>query len=98
MQPGIKVTLPKAVSADAESSDRIFITVTKNQTIYLNQQQILKSELGVELRDLLSANPERLVVIQADKDISLESTIEVIDIAKVAGAEKFMIATQKGIL
>ena len=98
VQPGIKVTLPKAVSADVDSSNRIFITVTKNQTIYLNQKQILKSELGIELRDLLSENPDKLVVIQADKDISLENTIEVIDIAKLAGAEKFMIATKKGIL
>ncbi|MBD3291258.1 biopolymer transporter ExbD [candidate division KSB1 bacterium] len=98
VQPGIKVTLPKAVSADVDSSDRIFVTVTENQVIYLNQKQVLKSELGVELRELLSEKPERLVVIQADKDISLENTIEVIDIAKLAGAERFMIATKKGIL
>ena len=38
VQPGIKVNLPKAVSSDKESNNRIFITIEKDQTIYLNQQ------------------------------------------------------------
>ena len=96
IQPGIKVNLPKAVSADVESSDRIYITITQDQTIYLNQQQILKGELGIQLKELLTKTPDKFVIIQADKNLSLEKTIEVIDIAKISGAEKFMIATQPG--
>lgn len=97
IQPGIKVHLPKAVSSDTESSNRIYITITREGTLYLNQQPVLKGEIGIQLTALFSENPNKLVVIQADKNLTLEQTIEIIDIAKVAGAEKFMIATQPGI-
>jgi biopolymer transport protein ExbD len=96
IQPGIKVTLPKAITGQVESKDRIYLTITKKELIYLNNQQILKSELAGKLQELLKNRPEKLVVIQADKDLTLEVAIEIVDIAKLAGAEKFMIATQPG--
>lgn len=97
IQPGIKVNLPKAVSTEKESNNRIYITITKNQTIYLNQEKVLKGELGSLLQQKLADQPDKLVVIQADKLLTLEKTIEIIDIAKMSGAEKFMIATQQGV-
>jgi biopolymer transport protein ExbD len=96
VQPGIKVNLPKAITGQIESKDRIYLTITKKEMIYLNNQRVLKSELGGKLKELLKNQPEKLVVIQADKDLTLETTIEIVDIAKLAGAEKFMIATQPG--
>jgi len=96
IQPGIKVTLPKAITGQVESKDRIYLTITKKDQIYLNNQQVLKSELGGRLAELLRDQPEKMVVIQADKELTLEAAIEIVDIAKLAGAEKFMIATQPG--
>ena len=96
IQPGIKVNLPKAITGQVESKDRIYLTITKKETIYLNNQQILKSELAGKLTPLLKDQPEKLVVIQADRDLTLKTAIEIVDIAKLAGAEKFMIATQPG--
>jgi biopolymer transport protein ExbD len=96
IQPGIKVILPKAITGQVESKDRIYLTITKKELIYLNNQPILKSELAGKLQELLKNQPEKLVVIQADKDLTLETAIEIVDIAKLAGAEKFMIATQPG--
>ena len=56
----------------------------------------IKGELGGKLKELLSDQPDKLVVIQADRDLTLEKAVEIVDIAKVAGASKFMIATQPG--
>jgi len=97
VQPGIKVKLPKAASGQQDDSNKIFLTVTKREQIFLNQKQINRDQLGTELRKLLQKNPEKLVVIRADKDLSLEATIRIVDIAKLAGAEKFMIATEAGL-
>jgi len=96
VQPGIKVNLPKAITGQVESNDRIYLTITKKELLYLNNQPILKSELGGRLAAMLKDQPEKLVVIQADKELTLETAIEIVDIAKLAGAEKFMIATQPG--
>ena len=93
VQPGIKVKLPKAASGQQDDSDKIYITVTVKEQIFLNQKSISRDNLGGELRRLLKERADRLVVIKADKDLSLEATIRIIDIAKLAGAERFMIAT-----
>lgn len=96
VQPGIKVQLPKATTAAVESKGRIYVTITSDKNIFLNQERISKRNLGDQIHKLLQEDAERVVVIQADKDLTLESTIEVIDIVKLAGGEKFVIATRPG--
>ncbi|MDZ7316381.1 MAG: biopolymer transporter ExbD, partial [candidate division KSB1 bacterium] len=81
VQPGIKIKLPKAASGAQDDSDKIFITVTQRERIYLNQQPVTREELGARLRQIFSKTPDKLVVIRADKDISLETTIRIIDTA-----------------
>lgn len=94
VQPGIKVKLPKAASGAQDDSDKIYLTVTQRERLYLNQEQVSRDELATRLRQIFSKTPDKLVVIRADKDLSLEATIRVIDISKMAGAERFMIATE----
>ncbi len=97
VQPGIKVKLPKAASGQQDDSDKIYLTVTKKEQIFLNQKQISRNDLGDALRKLFKEKPDRIVVIRADKDLSLEATIRIVDTAKLAGAERFMIATEPGL-
>lgn len=97
VQPGIKVKLPKAATAQQDESNKIYLTVTDRERVYLNQQQVTRDELATGLRQLLSEDPSKLVVIRADKDLSLEATIRIVDIAKLAGAERFMIATDSNL-
>ncbi len=96
VQPGIKVRLPRAATGQEATEDRVFITITRSNQIYLNQVQVDQSRLGDQLRQLLEQQ-DRLVVIRADKDISLETAIRVVDIAKLAGAERFVIATEQAL-
>lgn len=96
VQPGIKVQLPKATTAAVESKGRIYVTITADKNVFLNQEKISRSNLGDQIHNLLQQDPEQVVVIQADKDLTLENTIEVIDIVKLAGGEKFVIATRPG--
>jgi len=93
IQPGIKVKLPKAASGQVESGDRIILTITLGGSIFLNGEQVLPEDLGARIRQILTQHPEKLVVIHADKLVSLEKMIEILDISKLAGAQKFMIAT-----
>ena len=97
VQPGIKIKLPKAVSGKQDDSNKILLTITKKEQIFVNQKQISQNDLGNRLRQLLTENPDKLVVIRADKDLSLETTIRIVDTAKLAGAERFMIATEQGL-
>ena len=97
VQPGIKIKLPKAASGLQDDSNKIYITVTLDNQIFLNQNQTDIANLASQLKQLLKNDPQKMVVIKADKDLSLEKTIRIIDTAKLAGAERFMIATEPGL-
>ena len=94
IQPGIKVKLPKAAAGEQSDREKLFITITQDERIYLNQQQVNESRLSAQIRTHIKDHPESIVVIRADKDLPLISMIRIVDIAKLAGAERFMIATQ----
>ena len=97
VQPGIKIKLPKAASGETDESDKIFLTITENERLFLNQRQISRSDLATELKNLLQQDSNRVVVIRADQNLSLSATIRVVDTAKLAGAERFIIATEPGL-
>jgi biopolymer transport protein ExbD len=97
LQPGIKVQLPKAASGVIEKSDKIYISITKNEQIFLYDKPVALADLSSSLRPLLQKAQDKTVVIRADKELSLDAAIRVVDMAKLAGAEKFMIATERGL-
>lgn len=95
IQPGIKVLLPKTQTAEAHSEKSLYVTITRQSTIYLNDIQVPIGQLGAEMRRFLVSGEKQVVVIMADKDINLETAVRVMDICKAAGAERFLIATQQ---
>ncbi len=96
VQPGIKVTLPRAAAGEVDKADKIYLTVTKSEQLFLNGELVSRDALGARLTALLRIAADKTVIIRADKDLTLEATVRVIDIAKLAGAEKFLIATEPG--
>jgi biopolymer transport protein ExbD len=94
IQPGIKVQLPRTETAAVHSEKSIYVTVTRNGTIYLNDNKISLGKLGAELRRFLVSGEKQVIVLRADRDVKLSLAVQVMDICKAAGAEKFLIATR----
>lgn len=94
LQPGIKVKLPKAHAVETDAEKSIVLTLTKEGAIYLNYQPIAWDDLSTRLYQLILELPNSLIVIVADEDVPLSQAVNVLDIAKGAGGEKFFIATQ----
>lgn len=94
IQPGIKIQLPKTKTAAVHSEKSIYVTVTRNGAVYLNDAEISLGKLGAELRRFLISGEKQVVVIRADKEVRLDMAVQVMDICKAAGAEKFLIATR----
>jgi biopolymer transport protein ExbD len=92
-QPGIKVQLPKAEMGETGSDAQILVTLTEKGRVYLNSEQVTVELLGQKLAGLLGTAEGKVVVIRADRGVTLQNTVQVIDIAKAVGAERFMIAT-----
>ena len=90
----IKVDLPTGDFAAAEPSENIIVTITENNTIYLNGKLIdplkLTESVAAEIKD----EPEKIVILEADKNVLHGKVIRVMDLLKKGGAEKIAIATQ----
>ncbi|GJQ19983.1 MAG: biopolymer transporter ExbD [Bacteroidia bacterium] len=96
LQTGIKVQLPRSATAEQQSQTQIIVTVTADGRVYLNTEQVGVDALGARLAPLVSKDPEKLVIIKADQTVSLQSAVQVMDIAKGVGAQRLLIATQPG--
>jgi biopolymer transport protein ExbD len=94
IQPGIKIQLPQTQTTAVHSEKSIYITVTRTGSIYLNDNQIVLGKLGTELRRFLVSGEKQVVVIRADKEVKLDLAVQVMDICKAVGAERFLIATR----
>ncbi len=94
IQPGIKVVLPKTETGAVHSEKSIYVTITQSSSIYLNENQIPLGKLGAELRRFLVSGEKQVVVIRSDKEVKLDLAVQVMDLCKAAGAERFLIATQ----
>lgn len=95
IQPGIKVQLPRSETAEVHSEKSINITITKDGALYLDDERTSLEALPAKLKPKLIYSAGQVIVIQADRDISLNRAVQVIDVVKSAGGEKFLIATER---
>lgn len=94
IQSGIKVKLPKSETSEQQTQRQIVVTITEKGDIYLNDRQLTAETLGAELSRLLQGDRDKVVIIKADKLVSLQNAVQVMDIAKGVGASRLVIATQ----
>jgi biopolymer transport protein ExbD len=92
--PGIKVQLPRAETGDPQSDKNVTVTLTDKGGLFVGAEQVTLENLGQKLAGALHSDLDKIVIIRADKEVTLQNTVQVIDIAKAVGANRFMIATQ----
>jgi len=94
IQPGIKVQLPKSERTEKETQRQIVVTLTEKGQIFLNDRSVTVESLGAQLSRMLATSGTDIVIIKADKTVSLQSAVQVMDIAKAVGATRLLIATE----
>ncbi len=94
VQPGIRIQLPRAEAAETTDEQKVTVTLTEKGKLFMNSKAVTLKTLGEHLATALKRTNDQVVVINADRTVSLQSTVQVIDIAKSVGAQRFMIATE----
>ncbi|MBU1152649.1 biopolymer transporter ExbD [bacterium] len=94
LQPGIKVKLPKAKTTEISKEEEVYITIDKDNFLYLNEKLIPEEELNKRLLRLASEDPNKLVIVKADQDVRHGRVVGVLDQIKRSGLSKLAIATQ----
>lgn len=93
MHSGIKVNLPKAVTAEPAREENLVIAISRENVLYLDKKVITNRELkGVFSRAKKDNMP---VLIMADQYASMGRVVEVWDMARDSGVEEVNIATER---
>ncbi len=92
-QQGTKVNLPRAGTGGSEPAS-IIITATADHRIELNGKTVALDALRSALQVALEKATEKHVILQGDRTVILEDAVQIMTIAKEAGAEKLAIATE----
>jgi biopolymer transport protein ExbD len=95
---GVKVALPKANAAGPVAKKRTdpVLTVTKGNQLYLFNKQVELANLEAEIRKALADAQSETLLLRGDKNVFLGAAVDVMSIAKKAGAKNIAILTSGG--
>jgi biopolymer transport protein ExbD len=94
MHRGIDVALPKSSAKPTAVEERLVLTLTKEQTIYLNDKPVPVAGLEPRLRDALKARTDKTVYLKAYQGLTYGFVVETMDRIRRAGVEKLGMVTE----
>lgn len=92
---GLIVNLPKAAQSQSQQQTRVNVTVMSDGTLALNKQTIPLDQLEANVRSLMVATQQTVVIINADTAVNHGSVVAVLDQVKKIDGVKVAIATKK---
>ena len=91
-ETGVEVTKPQAQSASQVQKENIMVAITREGTVHVNERQVDIAGLKDVLSRLISQNPEREVVLIADKESQTGMMVRVIDACNLTKEKKVSVA------
>ena len=93
-QSHLSMQLPKAQQAAAgEPQSPITIDLSASGQVRMNKQVMSMADLTGQLKALAAKDPERVIVLRADKNTTQQYVIDVLDAAQEAGLTRISFAT-----
>lgn len=94
-EAGVDVSRPNAETTVVTESNSIQIGITANNQIFMDKRLVDKRAVRANVERGLAENPGASVIIVADSDSKTETLIEVMDQARLAGAESVSVAADE---
>lgn len=95
-EAGVDVSRPNADTAVVTESNSIQIGITSANQVFMDKRQVDVRAVRANVERGLAENPGASVIIVADSDSKTETLIEVMDQARLAGAESVSVAADEG--
>ncbi|HEU4440244.1 MAG TPA: biopolymer transporter ExbD [Methylomirabilota bacterium] len=94
MYRGIDVNLPKTAGKPTAVEERMVLTLTKEQTIYVNDKPVALASLEQTLRDLFKNRQDKTLYLRADQALQYGFVVETMDRVRRSGIEKLGMVTE----
>ena len=92
---GLMVNLPQASQSQQQQQTRVNVTVLPDGTLALNKRIIGLDQLEPNVRSLMVATQQTVVIITADRAVEHGNVVAVLDQVKKIDGVKVAIATKK---
>jgi biopolymer transport protein ExbD len=89
------VQLPTATESSGDESTSVFVSMTVEGKLKVNDFLVTEGELELMLQEALDESDDKVVVLRGDKRIALGSAVEILDLAQRLGAKSVAIATEQ---
>ncbi len=96
MSRGLDVNLPKSEANTVKPEDRIVLTVTRNQELFVEKERVDISRLRNVLDSIRRSKPLINVYLRADKEAPYGAVVQVMDVVKRAGIDRLGMVTEAG--
>jgi biopolymer transport protein TolR len=94
MYRGIDVNLPRAAAKPTAVEERMVLTVSKDQQLYLNERRIPPGGLENALREAFKSRNDKVLYLKADAGLTYGAVVETMDRVRRAGIERLGMVTE----
>ncbi len=92
-QPGMKLELPSAKSAEVSQVEKLVLYIGAGGEIMFNDRPVTLDDLPGVIEEAVPQAAEKTLVLKADKTVQHGTVVTVMDIAKRAGLTKLVVGT-----
>jgi biopolymer transport protein ExbD len=97
LESGMDIELPKTSStSDKKDAEVLVISLSKEGKIAVHGKQVTDEDIGRKIASSLAELKTDSVILEGDTSANLGKAVEIMDIAKSAGAKNFSIAAEEG--
>lgn len=93
-QPGMKLELPSAQSAEVARVEKLVLFIAANGDIVFNDHVVPIDSLEIVMTDAIPLVEDKTLVLKADKTVPHGTVVKVMDIAKRVGLKKLVVGTK----
>jgi biopolymer transport protein ExbD len=91
---GLPVNLPTAATSQKDLRENLNLTMTQDGELFLNRESITLQDLGPRVKEALAAEPELMVIINADGEVRHSAVVNVMDELRDSGVARLAIAVK----
>jgi biopolymer transport protein TolR len=94
LQSGIDVSVPKTRTVKEITEERMVISITKDQRVFLGNDAVNINEIGTKLRQKIRDPRHQFIFVRADENVPFGAFATVMDAVKSSGIANVSIVTQ----
>ncbi|WP_372654826.1 ExbD/TolR family protein [Halobacteriovorax sp.] len=95
LESGLDIDIPKTASkTETKDGASVLVSMSENGKVSVQGKFVEWNDLQQRISESLKSENTKLVIFEGDKSSKLGMAVEVMDIAKAAGAEEFAIAAE----